>query len=332
MNWTEERYKNKTVKLLPHHYRILYNSRVGGNTMRHPVRFSTVMMVLLLAGSVCLASGDGPYPIKPVGPGGSMDMGRDYFNVHRFGQSESRCKQKSYPLYGYGYSEALQDDVEIRMVWVPSGSFWMGLNRLGGDNHSTNETLHTVKLTRPFYIQDAEVTAIQWDQVIGMDAKDFGAGKFSGMGWYDTIVFCNRLSTDRGLKPCYFADAEFTRDFTIRDALENREVFWKRSADGYRLPTEAEWVFASRIARDSGSEMSDPNLESQWEWCWDRYEQYKNDHRIDPAGPEAGEHRVLRNSDGMEPSSTPPEFSSRSSMVPDLRNGNISFRLARFAD
>ena len=54
------------------------------------------------------------------------------------------------------------------------------------------------------------------------------------VSWNKAILFCNLLSRHLGLKECY----------SISDDGEN--VVWNREANGYRLPTEAEWQYACK--------------------------------------------------------------------------------------
>ncbi|MEQ8188106.1 MAG: SUMF1/EgtB/PvdO family nonheme iron enzyme [Candidatus Eremiobacterota bacterium] len=177
------------------------------------------------------------------------------------------------------------------MVSIPGGTFNMG-STVG----TTEQPVHSVTVSS-FYMGTHEVTnshyvlflnsqgnqtegGAEW---ISIGANQYqgitggpGAGTFSLLSgyenhpvayvsWYGAVAYCNWLSTQQGLTPCYGP---------INDRGDDPSVW--RTRNGYRLPTEAEWEYACRAGSTADYYWgeSSPNPEHIGDYAW--YESNSN--------------------------------------------------------
>ena len=135
------------------------------------------------------------------------------------------------------------------MALIPAGAFTMG-DTLDGDPFDAIPTNVTVSA---FYMDTNLVSYSQWQSVYsyatshGYGFHDAGAGKapnhpVQAVDWYDCVKWSNARSQQAGLTPVYYKDAGLTQVYMSGEAAPY--VNW--AANGYRLPTEAEWEKAAR--------------------------------------------------------------------------------------
>jgi formylglycine-generating enzyme required for sulfatase activity len=121
-----------------------------------------------------------------------------------------------------------------RFVTVPAGHFLMG-SPPDEAGSKVDEVQHTVRIGRAFALAVTEVTQALWEEVMGGNPSYFTGCPdcpVDRVSWYDALSFCNELSRRQGLVPVYGRDGD--------------QIVWNPAANGYRLPTEAEWEYACR--------------------------------------------------------------------------------------
>jgi sulfatase modifying factor 1 len=152
------------------------------------------------------------------------------------------------------------NQVKFKMIYCPSGSFEMGSDE-GNENESPK---HPVKLNHGFWLSETQVTQALWETVMGYNPSQSGDNvnlPVEMVTWYESLLFCNRLSMLDGLTPCFaFYDIEFNDDGKIIMA----NVEWNQNANGYRLPTEAQWEYAAKAGTTLKYSGSDDLEEVAW--------------------------------------------------------------------
>ena len=263
------------------------------------------------------------------------------------------------------------------MVLIPSGTFQMGSNK-GVD---ANKPVHEVTITKSFYIGKYEITQAEYEKYCS-----YGENKPSsrdGIGenhpayyvsWYAALVYCNKRSIAEGLTPCYSILNSTVPDEwgpvpTSSDSTwDVVECDW--NANGYRLPTEAEWEYAARAGDNTVDSLiwsgtSDENEYNDYVWhgdnslnttnevgrkkannfdlydmcgnvqelCWNWYTSTYDttlEGGMDPLGANLGTKRVIRGG-SWGTFIAQCAVSTRSSVSPYNCRSNIGFRVVRSA-
>jgi formylglycine-generating enzyme required for sulfatase activity len=219
------------------------------------------------------------------------------------------CARKEQPGPSSG-PQVITTSSGVSMAAIPGGWFEMGSK----SGRELDETVHRVYVS-PFYMDQFDVTQDQFQKVMGHNPSRWTDPRcpVEQIRWIDAAKYCNARSRLENLSACYDS-ATWKCDF---------------AADGYRLPTEAEWEYACRAGSTTEYPFGDSPARlgefawfrencprspqpvgskpanawglsdmcgNVWQWCNDFYQEdyYRQSPERDPHGPETGLTRVLR--------------------------------------
>jgi formylglycine-generating enzyme required for sulfatase activity len=228
-------------------------------------------------------------------------------------------------------ASSLTNSLGMQFALIPAGEFQMG----SANGFDDERPMHTVRISKLFYLGIHEVTQGQWEAVMGNNPSQFKGDAnrpVETVSWEVVQKFIDKLNTREGGTP-------------------------------YRLPTEAEWEYAARAGSTTAYSFGDdisqlgkyawfadnanntthpvgqlqPNAwglydmhGNVWEWVQDWYGAYAPEPVTNPQGPASGLYRVFRGGSWCRDAGTC-RSACRGHNAPGSRHGLLGFRLLRTA-
>lgn len=222
----------------------------------------------------------------------------------------------------------------LELNFISSGSFTMGSPETEAGRDDDESPQRTVTLSKPFFMSQYEVTQAQWQALMGYNPSNFSGNPnhpVESVSYEDSLAFIDQLNT--------------------------------LGIGRFRLPTEAEWEYASRAGGAARYAWGDDRSQAEignyawyfsnaanqthevgskrpnafglydmngnvWEWCSDWYGDYPAEAQTDPTGPSSGDERVVRGGGwGSDPDFC--RSAQREAPTPTIRSFILGLRVVR---
>jgi formylglycine-generating enzyme required for sulfatase activity len=192
-----------------------------------------------------------------------------------------------------------------RLRWIPSGEFMMG-SPIKEANRSSDEVLHSVTLSRGYWMFDTPVTQELWRAVVGTEPSHFQGARLpvEQVSWQDAQDFIGRLNECLGGE-FMTLPTESQWEYACRAGTKTPYSFGS-VCDGTQANCNGNYPYGTKKKGPSLAKTSPVGSYAAnawglfdmhgnvWEWCHDWYGPYTTTNAVDRHGPSEGPYRVLR--------------------------------------